>query len=241
MGCGPSPSPTVDGSAQSSASHRQAARNGCVGVMERPPSRPGPCLFLAVGRLSDGYDLRRRYKERLGCLYVVTMGTASGCLRLVVGGSRRTGCGDRGCCAGQLVELWMLGAWLAFRAVPGVPSGRLGRARPCACRRWGAWPGIRFLVVVDVERFGQVQARASDQAVEVVGRPLFPQHRGQGVAVAVGVVSDGLAPRVDYVGVAAGGAAGGRKVRMVLFVQRNPWCAWSPTRWIVSPLAAHLD
>ena len=154
--------------------------------MERPPSRPGPCLFLAVGRLSDGYALR--YKERLGCLYVVTMGTASGCLRLVVGGSRRTGRGDRGCCAGQLVELWMLGAWLAFRAVPGVPSGRLGRARPCACRRWERGQASDFSLVVDVERFGQVQGRASDQAVEVVGRPVFPQHRGQGVAVAVGVV-----------------------------------------------------
>lgn len=58
----------------------------------------------------------------------------------------------------------------------------------------------------------QAAGRASDQAVEVVGRPVFPQHRGQGVAVAVGVVSDGLAPRVDYIGVAAGGAAGGRKV-----------------------------
>jgi hypothetical protein len=69
-----------------------------------------------------------------------------------------------------------------------------------------------FSLVVDVERFGQVQGRASDQAVEVAGRPVFPQHRGQGVALAVGVVSDGLAPRVDYVGVAAGGAAGGRKV-----------------------------
>ena len=39
-----------------------------------------------------------------------------------------------------------------------------------------------FSLVVDVERFGQMQGRASDQAVEVVGRPVFPQHRGQGVA-----------------------------------------------------------
>ena len=52
-----------------------------------------------------------------------------------------------------------------------------------------------FSQVVDVERFGQVQGRASDQAVEVVGRPVFPQHRGQGVALAVGVVSDAW-PRV---------------------------------------------
>ena len=137
--------------------------------MERPPSRPGRRLFLAVGRLSDGYDLRKRYKERLSCLYVVTMGTASGCLRLLVGGSRRTGRGDRDAARDSFLNC---GCW--------ARGWRSGQSLACRQAGWDEQGHVHvavgergqasdFSLVVDVERFGQVQGRAPDQAVRSAG------------------------------------------------------------------------
>jgi len=113
----------------------------------------------------------------------------AGCLRLVVGGSRRTGRGDRDAARDSLLNC---GCW--------ARGWRSGQSLACRQAGWDEQGHVHvavgergqasdFYLVVDVERFGQVQGRASDQAVEVVGRPVFPQHRGHGVAVAVGVVS----------------------------------------------------